>query len=160
MSKQITLRVFFKRACSMAPSLLIGALVLVTGLTASALAWLAPTGKVPPTAVVNKADAAIPAPAVPQEEGARVIVVTVRPGWMEPSELTLPEGEYWLVVQNRTGRREATFRLDSDGGSRLLEVREPRRPDWRRRLNLSTGGYTLTEANHPDWVCRISITAR
>jgi hypothetical protein len=31
---------------------------------------------------------------------------------------------------------------------------------WRQLVNLSPGDYVLTEATHPDLVCRITITPR
>jgi hypothetical protein len=42
-------------------------------------------------------------------------------------------------------------------------VRVPRdtkgRREWRQLVTLPPGSYALTEADHPGWVCRITITA-
>lgn len=88
-----------------------------------------------------------------------VILLTIRPTGFEPAEATLPAGKYLLVVQNRSGLKELTLRLDAASKGRLLEVNTPKgKLDWRRKLNLAPGNYTLTEANNPEWVCRVTIT--
>jgi hypothetical protein len=92
-------------------------------------------------------------------EVPQAILFTIRPTGFEPAEATLPAGKYLLVVQNRSGLKEPTFRLDVDSRGRLLEVRPPKgKLDWRRQVNLTPGTYTLTEANNPEWVCRVTIT--
>jgi hypothetical protein len=137
----------------------LAAAVAVAGLTASAWAWLAPTGIARPTAVVNRADVVVPARANLQEDEVQAIVVTVRAGRLEPSELTLPAGDYLLVVQNRSGQRDLIFRFDRETGERLHEARDPeRRLDWSKRFRLTAGVYVLGEADHPELSCRINIT--
>lgn len=94
-----------------------------------------------------------------EEPQTQAIVVIVRPRWVEPSELTLPAGDYLLVVQNRSGLRNVTFRFDRETGERFHEVHDPRhRLDWSKQFNLTAGVYVLTEADHPEWSCRINIT--
>ena len=29
---------------------------------------------------------------------------------------------------------------------------------WRKVFDLAPGNYTLTEASHPEWACRIVVT--
>jgi hypothetical protein len=63
-----------------------------------------------------------------------------------------------LVVDNRTGLRELTFRLDREGAGRLREVRMPReRLSYREVFDPPPGVYVLTEAEHPTWVCRVRV---
>jgi hypothetical protein len=78
----------------------------------------------------------------------------------EPAEITRPAGKFLLGVTNRTGLPELSLllineNLRSVGGKRL-----GREMSWRRVLDLPPGQYALGEASHPDWVCRITITAR
>ena len=89
-------------------------------------------------------------------------VITLRPTGFEPSEITRPRGEFNLTVQNLTGLDEVTLRLDREGGSgRLHEVRTPSgRRDWRKNIDPPPGRYVLTEADHPGWICRVTITER
>jgi hypothetical protein len=43
----------------------------------------------------------------------------------------------------------------------LHEVHVPReQQDWNDIMELEPGSYVLTEAEHPKWTCRITITPR
>ena len=86
-------------------------------------------------------------------------VITIRPAGFEPQEITRPKGPFGLAVENRTGLENVILRLDREGGGRLQERQVTRKElNWKQRVNLPPGTYTLTEANNPDWVCRITIT--
>jgi hypothetical protein len=83
-----------------------------------------------------------------------------RPGFA-PGEITRPAGDYFLAVKNISGVPDIVLRLDREKGGRLHEVKVMRdRPAWRQNVRLTPGVYLLTEADHPDWVCRITVTAR
>ncbi|MDQ3745361.1 MAG: hypothetical protein M3444_13340 [Acidobacteriota bacterium] len=98
--------------------------------------------------------------ALRQEGDAQVLLLVLRPAGFEPSEVTLPQGKYLLVVQNRTGLRGFALQFDRDGG-RLHEVRLPaRKLDWNGHFDLTPGDYVLREADHPEWSCRITITPK
>jgi hypothetical protein len=97
-------------------------------------------------------------PAVSSPE-ARLI--TFQPYGFEPSEVTLKAEPFLLAVDNRSGVHEPVFRVNRVAGGRLHEVRMAKgRLAWRQLVNLSPGDYVLTEATHPDLVCRITITPR
>jgi hypothetical protein len=113
---------------------------------ASARAWLSPS------APVTVAD--------DDEDDVQVLVLTLRPTGFEPSEAALTKGKHLLVVQNRTGLESFTLRLDRENGGKLHEVRLSRKLDWRQQFDLMPGSYVLTEAEHPDWTCRITVNAR
>jgi hypothetical protein len=86
---------------------------------------------------------------------------TIRPTGFDPAGITRPAGRFILAVDNRSGLRELTLRLSDGEGRRLREVRVPRgQLGWRLTLDARAGSYVLTEADHPDWVCRVTITAR
>jgi hypothetical protein len=53
------------------------------------------------------------------------------------------------------------LRIDRVGKDRVHAATLPKkRPLWSRLLDLQPGQYTLTEANHSDWVCNFTITAQ
>lgn len=87
--------------------------------------------------------------------------IRIRPFGFDPREVTGPAGSFRLAVDNRSGLKEVVLRLDREAGNRLHEVRVPREKlDWRGTFELTPGRYKLSEANHPNWVCTITITAR
>ena len=95
---------------------------------------------------------------LPQVE---VELITIRPTGFEPKEITRPPGRFLLGVDNKSGLDEVALRLNRDIGSNLRLQRLPkRRRSWREMVDLIPGDYLLSEANHPEWVCHIKITAR
>jgi len=75
-----------------------------------------------------------------------------------PNEITRPAGDYFFAIGNLSGVKEVTFRLDREHGERLKEVNAKREKPLKQIVHLTPGTYLLTEANHPEWVCRITIT--
>jgi hypothetical protein len=87
-------------------------------------------------------------------------LITLKPAGFEPSEIARPAGEFILMVENRSGQ-PADLRVSRESGQHLHEVESSREePDWNELMDLHPGRYVLTEANHPEWVCQIIITAR
>ena len=87
--------------------------------------------------------------------------ITITPTGFEPSEITRPAGQILLAVNNRSGLDDVTIRVDIEGGLRVAQAHESRtRLSWRGAVTLLPGRYVITEANHPDWVCRIIVTAQ
>lgn len=86
-------------------------------------------------------------------------IITIRPNGFEPTEIVRPKGRVLLAVNNRTELDEIDLQLLQEHGAKLHEERVARRKqNFRHVFDLSPGNYLLTEANHPDWVCRITIT--
>jgi len=144
-------------------SLMVIAFAIVTVLTVTVRAWLAPaaTTGAPASAKVSLASSTTAAQGNPAQVRIEVERITIRPRGFEPTEITRPAGHFILAVNNRSGLEEVALRLDRVAGSRLREVRVPRtKLDWRSLVDLTPGRYVLTEANHPDWICHITITAR
>lgn len=104
-----------------------------------------------------------PAVAVDQGQKRRIepIIVTLKPTGFEPAELTRSRGAFLLMVDNRSNNPDLLFQLNSEHGKREHEQQTRRggRLDWNKVLDLPPGRYLLTEANHPEWVCQITITA-
>ncbi len=87
-------------------------------------------------------------------------LITLRRNGFEPSEIKRPAGQFILMVENRGGGA-ANLRLLREAGERLHEVRSTReQPDWNELEDLPPGRYVLTEADHPSWSCRITVTPR
>jgi hypothetical protein len=85
-------------------------------------------------------------------------LITIRPNGFEPAEINRPAGEFILVVENPYGQT-ANLVLSREAGERLNEMRSSKeQPDWNDLVDLRPGRYLLTETNHPDWICRITIT--
>jgi hypothetical protein len=156
-------RINFRRTPAGRTQLLL-AVVCVTLLVATTLA--AKTWLVAPVAAESDATTQTPAPSVASTPVVPVRLesehVTIRPTGFEPAEITRPAGRILLAVNDRSGLGSLDLRVDMEPLQRLFEVRVPRdtngRHEWRQVLTLMPGHYVLTEASHPDWVCRITVT--
>jgi hypothetical protein len=85
-------------------------------------------------------------------------IITIRPYGFEPQKIERPPGRFILNVDNRSGLSAVALRLDHNGAGRLRAVQVPREKlDWIDSIDLLPGSYLLTEADHPDWVCHITI---
>ncbi len=91
--------------------------------------------------------------------GVEAEVITILSSGFQPAEITRPRGQFLILVDNQSGLDDLTLRLQRVGGQKLNEVRQTRKERIVRQVeNLPPGEYQLTEAEHPDWVCRITIT--
>lgn len=137
-------------------------LILMTAVVVSARAWLKPSAKLaePPIAAPKLVPTAPPAP---QGNSLRQAlegeVITLTTNGFEPAEITRPRGRFILMVDNRSGVGDIDLQLNRQTGARLHTVHVPReQQDWNDVLDLEPGSYVLTEAEHPKWNCRITIT--
>lgn len=88
-----------------------------------------------------------------------IAVITIRPTGFERAQITRPKGLFGIAVENRSGLADVVLRLDQEGGSRLRQAQLSRQNlNWKDRFDLTPGRYVLTEANHSDWKCNITIT--
>jgi hypothetical protein len=89
-----------------------------------------------------------------------VLRLTLSPEGFAPAEVTLPRGRFLLVVYNKSGLEEVDLRLDAVAGGRMREARAKGRGSrWQEVLDPPPGEYVLSLAEHPDWACRITVTA-
>ena len=87
--------------------------------------------------------------------------IVLKPGGFVPMEVTGAQGDYFFSVLNQSGTAEVILRLDREHGNRLHENQvKKERVRWRKTVHLAPGVYLLTEANHPQWVCRITINSK
>ena len=131
---------------------LVLALVVLTALIVHARVWIATE----PGAVSTVK------PLQAQQEGSdlQAEIITITPRGFEPVQITRPPGRFILMVDNHSELAEVIFRLDQEGGARLYEVPMPQeRAEWSEVIELQPGTYLLTEAQHADWLSRITITA-
>lgn len=77
----------------------------------------------------------------------------------EPDNITRSQAEFMLSVENRSPASDIELHLDNVAGTRLHQQQVAKeRPDWRGFFTLQPGDYVLSEANHPEWQCKIRIT--
>ena len=94
-------------------------------------------------------------------EPVEVEVLTVRPSGFEPREISRRHGAFMLAISNHTGATDLALDLDRVQGNRVQEVHLPKgRIRWNKVFDLPPGDYVLSEQNHPDWICHITLTAR
>jgi hypothetical protein len=87
------------------------------------------------------------------------VLVTIFPGGFNRTQITSPAIPFFLLIENRSGLSGVSLRLDRVAGSRLTTAAvEREQPNWADLLDLSPGEYVLSEANHPDWICHITVT--
>jgi hypothetical protein len=88
-------------------------------------------------------------------------VVTLHPQGFQPDAITRKQGRLAVIVINKSGLRDISVNLDREAGGRLVATpvsREKRL--WGDAIELPPGRYLLTEASHPKWVCKITISAK
>jgi hypothetical protein len=128
-----------------------------------------PTDKhVPPRGGVRPGDSAAPggsllveAPAQNNQERLEAEVITLTPRGIEPSRITRPAGRFLLVVENRSARTKLDVRLSRESGEGLKNIPlSGRRVNWEEVVNLPQGTYVLTDIEHPERTCRITVTRR
>jgi hypothetical protein len=86
-------------------------------------------------------------------------VVTLSPKGFEPSEITRPADKFFLLISNQSGLRSVNLQLNRLRGARLIEKELPvGKNDWRNVVDLPAGQYVISEANHPEWTCAITLT--
>jgi len=101
---------------------------------------------------------------VPVERGAlqdsmEAELITILPAGFEPAEIRRPAGKFVLAIDNRSGLAEVNLSLLRVAGRSVQALRiKKETPDLREMIELAPGVYQLTEANHPDWSCRLTIT--
>lgn len=76
----------------------------------------------------------------------------------EPSEITIPEGGYFISVRNLTQRTDVSFILENNSRVKLLEeaYRNGAR-GWDKVLNLPPGDYLLREGTNQNWRLNIKV---
>lgn len=135
---------------------LIAALLLITaGLTVTARTWLS-SGEVVAKSVPKPAPADTnPRAQAPQEERAVIRLLT---SGFSPTELSDTSGPYRLVITRPSQDEEVVLQLKTESGELVQEIEMPsEKLNWTTLIELEAGSYTLTVANHPQWVCHLTV---
>lgn len=86
--------------------------------------------------------------------------LTIRATGFETKEMTITAGDYFVIVQNGTGLDQFGLRIEREKGQRIHEMRLPRlKKRWRQMIRFTPGSYIVSEIDHPEWTCRITVTA-
>jgi hypothetical protein len=110
-----------------------------------------------PSASVSPA-AGTPAVAAAQAQ-ADPLVTTLTAAGFTPDRLSRAAGRFNLRVRNRSGQREVVLRLSNSAGEKVTEVKlTDKVREWTAPVELAAGAYTLSEAAHPEWTCRVEVT--
>jgi len=91
------------------------------------------------------------------DDEPQVLSFQVTPNGFEPSEATVSHGKFLILLQNRTGRRDLTFRLTRENEGRVSNS-DPQKRDWKAHVRLNPGTYILDEASNPEWKSIIRVT--
>jgi hypothetical protein len=107
-----------------------------------------------------------------------VLYLTLGSGGFDQTSVTIPSGRLLFALANNSGIGGVVLQLNqqtangsvaiamdgaqsgrtSPAGAPSSSVTSPReKRDWRAVQNLPAGQYILTEASHPNWVCRITV---
>ncbi|MEN3329834.1 MAG: hypothetical protein V7638_4641 [Acidobacteriota bacterium] len=97
----------------------------------------------------------------PRLSNMAALPIALRMNGFAPVEIERPAGEFFISVTNLTDSPDLVFRLDRENGERLHSANAPREMRaWRQSLRLTPGTYLLSVPDHPEWSCRITITAQ
>lgn len=92
-----------------------------------------------------------------------VLPIKIGPLGFLPKEVTRPAGNFEFLLINATGEAGIELQLQRErGGDRGAERVQSFQPkpgrNLRKQVHLAPGEYLLTVADHPDWVCHLTIT--
>ena len=97
----------------------------------------------------------------PRKSKEEAEMITLQEWGFEPREINRPAGPFVAVFENHSGLREVQLSLIRESGQSMVRIPVTRNAlNSRQRLTLPPGTYLVKEANHPEWQCRIVITAR
>ena len=141
----------------------IGFLVVVlgVGVVASAKAWSKLHASTPATTAAYRSfpSVKLASPPIPQSNVLQRELITIRQTGFDPAEIKRAPEDFLLAVDNKSGLSQLTLRITREDGFRVRELRlSPERFKVREKINLPPGEYLLTEADHADWLCRLTIT--
>jgi len=75
-------------------------------------------------------------------------VVTLTRFGFEPAEITHHGRRFFLAIENRSGLRDLTLRIDPEHGNRIVEVNQPDdQRSWVDEMNLPPGEYIISTPN-------------
>ena len=85
------------------------------------------------------------------------LLFELRPAGFSPAETRVVAGKYFLMLQNRSGIRDLTFKLARENEGNVASSNQQQR-DWKGTVHLGAGTYVLSEAGHDQWRAVIRVT--
>jgi hypothetical protein len=86
------------------------------------------------------------------------VQITLRADGFTPSEVTHAAGSFTLTVVNESGSQSLNLRLVRENGELVREMSiTSGQQQWSGAVELPSGGYYLTEANHAAWLFHIVV---
>src|SRR5215212_2535330 len=123
-------------------------ILIVAGLTVSARTWLSRL-ETPVASIATSAPTQSNPTAQQQEHG---LIRLLTSGFSQP-EITGPAGQYRLVATRASQSEAVVLQLKRMSGELVQELAVPQEKlNWTTLIGLESGSYTLTVANHPEWV--------
>ena len=101
--------------------------------------------------------------AVPDDKAQRIEteLITITTTGFEPAEITRPQGQFFLDVDNRSELDNLELYLERVNGVREKSAKMLKTaPELRLPLDLPPGTYILSESGHSNWLSTITITAK
>lgn len=99
------------------------------------------------------------ATAIAPVEELEVELINVLPNGFEPVEIVRPAGRFVLLFDNQSRIQPLEFRLERTGMPVVAAVDARSKTDS-KVLNLPAGEYHVTEASHPNWNLKLTLTKR
>ncbi len=86
------------------------------------------------------------------------LVLTAKADGFDRKAVAVSDHQFFLIVRNATGIGELAYHIVPATGAALSDfLLHSNNPRSAALMNLSTGTYTITEANHPAWVCTLTV---
>ena len=149
----------FPRSFSRKFCLIVFTLALITLSVVSGRAWFRSPEEVSFSAPLPESQPVNVPQSETRPDRVEAEVITILPTGFQPSEITRSRGQFLILVDNQSGFDDLTLRLNKVTGQRLRELKQTMKEKVMKQLeDLPPGEYQLTAAEHPDWVCRITIT--
>ena len=135
-------------------SLILSALLLLTSGTLIFARWKSSESRLVQTPAQSPSSSN-------SEEQFEAELVTATPTGFEPAEITRPQGQFLLAVDNRSGLNDLDLYLERETEGRVnVALGRRGKLKWREILNLPPGRYFLRAANDATWRCTFTITPR
>jgi hypothetical protein len=99
-------------------------------------------------------------PSVSNDDENKSFWLTLRASGFQTKEMSISAGEYFVIIHNASGLDQFGVRIRRESGESVHEVRLSKfQKRWRQNVRFNPGNYIISEIDHPEWTCRITVTA-
>lgn len=145
-------------------SLFLPIAVIVTAIGTFALSEFSAQEAPRPPAALPAPNSSISKASIEPSERVEVVPITVLSTGFEPNEINYPSKPFVLAVDNQSGLENLALALHREDDKDRVKIRDLQlslKSLRKRQLtDLKPGRYVLTELNHPNWTCLITITTK